>query len=102
MTATSLNALRNGTDSRNEVDDRMDQVRELLVGDHIRVSETRLNALEQRLHNMETDFARQVDAISVRMEALAGEVNSEHRTAFNDLATSISELGERIRRIAKP
>jgi len=102
MTATSINALRNRTNSQDEVDDRMDQVRDLLVGDHIRSSEARLNVLEARVRDMETNFSRQIDAISLRMEALAGEVNNEHRTAFNELASNISELGESIRRIAKP
>lgn len=102
MTATSLNILRNGSDTDAGPDERMDQVRELLVGDHIRSSETRLASLEARVRDLETDTARRIDALSVRLEALAGEVAGEHRSAFDELARSLNDLGDRVRRISKP
>lgn len=102
MTATSLNALRNEPASLSGADDRMDQVRELLVGDRFRTTEARLNALEARARDMETELSRQIDALSVRLEALAGEVDSDRRSAFDELATDIGDLSERIRKISKP
>ena len=103
MNATSLNALRNATASSTGDlgDERMEQIRELLLGDQMRHSETRLAAIESRLHALETDLGHKFDAIQARIEALAGETQGEQRAAFDELARSIEELGDRVRTITR-
>ena len=81
--------------------EKMDQIRELLVGEHVRSNEARMAAMEARLREIETGFIQRLDAMAARIEALAGETESDRRTAFDDLARSVIDLGERIRRITK-
>lgn len=101
MTATSLEALRIGEPSKKETDEKMDQIRELLVGEDLRRTESRLDALESRLSNTETEFKRQIDAMQARLEALSGEVTGERRAAFDELAKGIEDLGQRIKTISR-
>ena len=102
MTAPPFNSLRNQQNFPDSNDERMEKVRELLLGDHIRANEARLAALEAKLRDVETVITQRIDVIHVRLEALAGEVHGDQRAAFDELAKSISDLGERIRRISKP
>lgn len=102
MTATSLNGLRNGASNNDhQPDERMDQVRELLMGDYVRHFDTKVMALEARIRELEEDLRRRVEALDLRLEALSGEVRGERRAAFDELARSIDDLGSRIKRIAK-
>jgi hypothetical protein len=107
MNATSLEELRAGQGSEPN-DDRLDQVRELLFGDHMREIHARIAALEQRQRDHEASseqrqqefhisVTRQFDAIMARIEALAGETEAERRSAFEELSRSVLDLGERIR-----
>lgn len=107
MNATSLELLRNGLSprepqsTREPQDEKMDQIRELLVGDILRQTDVRLSNLEARLKDFETIVGSRLAAVNARLEALAGEVGAEHRASFDDLAKSVIELGERIRKIAR-
>lgn len=101
MTATSLEALRVGEPSRKISDEKMDQVRELLLGEDLRRTEVRLEAIENRLRALETDVAHRIDAMQARIEALSGEVSGERRAAFDELAKGISDLGQRIKTISR-
>lgn len=101
MTATSLEQLRAVEPSRKVADEKMEQVRELLLGEDLRRTEDRLQALEQRLHTLETDFARQIDAMQARLEALSGEFSGERRASFDELAKGIEDLGQRIKSISR-
>lgn len=102
MTAASLNGLRNSASKKDQQpDERMDQVRELLMGDYVRHFDTKVMALEARVRELEDDLNRRVEALDMRLEALSGEVRGERRAAFDELARSIDELGGRIKRIAK-
>ncbi|MBU1212873.1 MAG: hypothetical protein KJ587_16610 [Alphaproteobacteria bacterium] len=101
MTATSLEALRVGEPSRRIADEKMDQVRELLLGEDLRRTDVRLEAIESRLRALETDVARRIDAMQARLEALSGEVSGERRAAFDELAKGILDLGQRIKTISR-
>jgi hypothetical protein len=100
MNASSLENLRspNGRDNK---DEKMDQIRELLVGESMRQTEARLLAIETRLRDLEQALGRNVDALIARIDALAGETDTTRRTAFETLSKSVLDLGEHIRRIAK-
>lgn len=102
MTSTSLNGLRNGpsTTDRNP-DERMDQVRELLMGDYVRHFDAKVLALEARIRELEGELGRRVEALDMRLEALSGEMRGERRAAFDELARTIEDLGSRIRGIAR-
>ncbi|MEW5962969.1 MAG: hypothetical protein AB1749_05350 [Pseudomonadota bacterium] len=100
MNSTSLDKLRGGP-ARQPQDERMEQIRDLLVGDVIRATEIRIAALEARIKELEADVGRQIDALAARLEALSAETGAGQRTAFDGLAQSIVELGERVRRIAR-
>jgi uncharacterized protein YPO0396 len=82
-------------------DEKMDQIRELLYGDHQRQIDARIAALEARTREMEMQLTRRLDAFQARLEALAGEVSAAERSSFEELARGIAELGERVRRIPR-
>ncbi|HPG89222.1 MAG TPA: hypothetical protein PLD46_06180 [Hyphomicrobium sp.] len=100
MNAPSLNEIR-GAVSRDLTDEKMDQIREILVGDSVRRMEARLSFLEQRISDMEVSIARQLDALEARIETLAGSFDGDRREAFDALATSVAGLSDQIRRIAR-
>lgn len=105
MNATSLSDFRqsvSATDDHQLVrDEKMDQVRDLLIGDHVRRTENRMAAIEARLRDMETDVGRRLDALHSRLEAMAGEMNGERRSDFDELSKIIGDLGERVRGISR-
>lgn len=101
MNATSLNALRAANPPRDAQDEKMDQIRELLVGDIVRQTEVRLSNLEARVKDFETTVGSRLAALHARIEAMSGEVGAQHRASFDDLGKSVLELAERIRKIAR-
>lgn len=100
MNAPSLNEIRSAQ-SRDITDEKMEQVREILVGDSVRRMEARVAFLEQRMNDFEVSIARQLDALEARIEGLAGASDASRRATFEELAASISQLGEQIRRISR-
>lgn len=101
MTATSLDALRSGHPARALSDEKMEQVRELLIGDDLRRTEERLSALEARQKGFEADVNKRLDAMRARLEALAGEVSGDRRAAFDELSKGIGELSQRVRNLSR-
>lgn len=87
--------------TKDGAEDRMEQIRELLVGEHLRVQESRLTAVESRLRDLEGLVFRRVDSMSARIEALAAEAGSDRRAAFDELSRMVLELSENIRRISR-
>jgi len=71
-------------------DAQMEQIRELLVGDVQRRADARVEALEARVHDLEA-----------RLEALNTEQTASRRSAFEELARGVAELGERIKNLAQ-
>jgi hypothetical protein len=100
MNAPSLSELRSAV-SRDLADEKMDQVRELLFGDSIRLLEARIAFLETRLNDVEVGIGRQLDALETRIQSLAGSADTDRRAAFESLARSIGDLGEQVRRISR-
>jgi hypothetical protein len=96
----SLSEIRNAA-SRDMADEKMQQVRELLVGDTLRRMEAHLAYLDARINEMESVLSRQIDALETRMGGLTGTAESDRRTSFEALAQSVSELGDQIRRISR-
>lgn len=101
MTATSLDQLRNASATRDGQDEKMDQIRDLLIGDVVRQTDRRLAALEARLEDLETSVSSRLSALHARLEAMAGEVAADRRSTFDELARSVLDLGEHIRKISK-
>jgi len=101
MNSTSLDELRGGGSGREPQDRKMEQIRDLLVGDVLRATDMRIAELESRLKDLQVMTGRQLDAIAARVEALSAEIGAGQRSAFDELAKSIVELGDRVRRIAK-
>ena len=83
-------------------DEKMEQVRELLFGEFEKQTELRVTALEARVRELEVGLHRQVDAMQARVEALSGEIDSNQRTAHEEIASGLQELAERVRRVANP
>lgn len=101
MTATSLDALRTGGTPRKVTDEKMEQVRDLLVGEDLRRTEERLAALETHIRTLESDVFKRLDAMQARLEALSGEVSGDRRAAFDELSKGISDLGERVKNLSR-
>ena len=104
MASTNLGDLRNGSgrDARDPLDDRMDQIRELLFGEFKRESDARIALIEARVRELETGLHRKLDAIQARLDSLGGEIRQDRNAAFDDLSQSVAELADRIRRISRP
>ena len=100
MNATSLDQLRTPQQGDRN-DEKMEQIRDLLVGDVVRQTERRLAALEGRLNELEHSVGSRLAALHARLVALAGVVGAELRAAFDELAKSVLDLGERIRKIPR-
>ncbi len=101
MNANSLDQLRAAAGSRDSRDDRMDQVRQLLVGDHVRDMETKMLAFEARFQDLDAVIARKLDAVSARIDALASQLDYDRRAAFSELSQGVLELSERLRAVSK-
>ena len=99
MNATSYAEFRTAVGQAVQHDDKMDQVRELLFGEYQRQNEAKMALLEARIRELELGFHRRLDAIEQRMEGIAGKVDADHRSAFDELARGIAELGDRVRRV---
>ncbi len=100
MNATSRTELRNGAASDEGVDDKLEQIRDLLYGEFKRDHDARLKTLEAQVRELESGLLRKLEAIQTRVEAMASEHATERRTSFDELSRSIFELGDRIRRIS--
>lgn len=101
MNATSLSELRQQADQQTGQDQRMEQVRQLLFGDAVQALEVRIAALEANLKTLDQAVAEKLESIAGRVDALAGDLDTSHRTAFEQLSKSLLDLGERVRGIAK-
>ena len=101
MTATSLDALRTGAPARKIADEKMEQVRELLLGEDLRRTDERLLALETHLQNLQTDVYHRLDAMQARLDALSAEVAGNQRAAFDELSKGIADLGQRVKNLSR-
>lgn len=101
MNAPTLNELRHAIPARDAVDEKMVQVRDLLVGDVVREQEARMLAIENRLHELERTFADRIALINERIEALSAGHTGERRAAFEELSRHIQDLGDRVRGLAR-
>ncbi len=102
MNATSIEELRAGLDAKRDGgDDRMAQIRDLLLGDHLKASELRYAALEGRIRDLEGLLYRRIDALATRIEELAASTDAERRTSLDDMSRMIHELGENIRVLSR-
>lgn len=91
----------NGAAGRQLSDEKMDQVRELLFGDFEQQTEKRVAELEARVRELEVGLHRRLDAMQARMEALSGELDSNQRTANQELAAGLQDVAERLKRIGQ-
>lgn len=105
MNATTLQELRAAQALREPQDERLTQVRELLMGDHARDMESRMIALSARLDALEMSMMQsmmhQLDAMAAKIETLAAGADSERRQAFGELARHVEMLSDGIRSISK-
>lgn len=104
MSATSYNDMRNSVGnpgSRDPLEDKMEQIRELLFGEFKRDSDARIALIDARVRELETGLHRKLDAIQARLDTLGSEIKTDRNAAFDDLSISVSDLADRIRRIAR-
>lgn len=90
-----------GPIARGLTDEKMDQVRDLLFGDYKRQTEIQLAAMDARLRELETVVSRRLGELEARLESLGGRIGDDRRGAFEELSRSVTELGHRIREIAR-
>lgn len=102
MNATSREDLRAALAGKSDgAEDRMAQIRELLVGEQTRLQEARMKALEVRLREIEDLVFRRFEALTGRIDAIARETGADQRAAFEGLSRLVQELGESIRKIPR-
>lgn len=102
MNVTSLDDLRKAKAEQGIEDERMQQIRELLLGDFLRLGDARIARLEQRQADLELLLSKRLDALSARLEALGGEMETERRASFDELAQAVSDLSRKIQRLGRP
>ena len=101
MNVTTPAELWAGSGARSLSDEKMDQVRDLLFGDFRRQSDMQLAAMDARLRELEAVLSRRLADLEARLEALSSRSTEERRGAFEELSHNVSELGQRIREIAR-
>ena len=101
MNMTSPADLWAGPGSRALSDEKMEQVRELLFGDYRRHADLQLAAMDARLRELESVLTRRLADLEARLEALASRNSEDRRGAFEELSRNVTELGQRIRDIAR-
>jgi hypothetical protein len=101
MNAPSLNDLRNSIPARDLADEKMNQVRDLLMGDFVRASDDRMAALESRLRDLETGLGHRLMLLHQRIEALATDHTADRQASFDELAKSVLELSDKIRVLSR-
>ena len=101
MNVTSPADLWTGPGARALSDEKMDQVRDLLFGDYKRHADVQLAAMDARLREVETVLSRRLADLEARLEVLASRSGEERRGAFDELSRNVTELGQRIRDIAR-
>lgn len=102
MSASYHPELRNGTTGpRDPLEDKMEQIRELLFGEFKRDSDARIALIEARVRELEIGLHRKLDTIQAQIEALGGDIRTGRAATFDELSSSVSELAQRISRIAR-
>ena len=101
MNATILNDIRQAFPARDLADEKMNQVRELLIGDFARASEARIAALEGRIRDLETGIGERLSALDHRIGVLTADHTADRQAAFDELGKSVRDLGERIRQLPR-
>jgi DNA anti-recombination protein RmuC len=81
----------------NQNDDKMGQIRELVLGEYRRQCDARLALLEARLRETELSLQRRLDEMQLRIEQLSDASEANQRAAFEELARGIAELSDRVR-----
>jgi polyhydroxyalkanoate synthesis regulator phasin len=79
----------------------MNQVRDLLMGDYVRASESRLAALEARVRDLETGIGQRLTSLHQRIETMASDHSNDRQACFDELAKSVLELSDKIRVLAR-
>lgn len=100
MSTSPFGEYRNGSAGVEPFEDKMQQIRDLLFGEFKRDSDARLALIEARVRELEQGMHRKLDAIQASLAALSTDVTAERRRSLDQLAQSIGELGEKVRRIA--
>jgi hypothetical protein len=100
MSTSPYGGYRNGAYAPEALEDKMQQIRELLFGEFKRDSDARLALIEARVRELEQGLHRKLDAIQARLDTIALEGANERRRSLEQLAESIGELGEKVRRIS--
>ena len=112
MNAPSLNDLRNAIPARDLTDEKMNQVRDLLVGDLMRANDARMALLEARMRDLETGLGQRMTSLHQQIEdhvtvlhqriaVLAADHTADRQSAFDELAKSVLELGSKIRVLSR-
>ena len=99
MSTSPFGDFRNGSGAIEPFDDKMQQIRELLFGEFKRDSDARLALIEARVRELEQGMHRKLDAIQASLDALSGSVTAARKRSLDQLAQSIGELSEKVRRI---
>ena len=61
----------------------------------------KIQRLGSRLLRKRQALGHRIDALQARFDALAGETQADRRSAFDELARGVQDLGERIRQIPR-
>lgn len=101
MNAPSLDELRTKKVTDGLEEEKMEQIRQLLLGDHLAHAESRINGLEKRISDLELRIQQRFDAIAARIEALGGEMESDRRASFDELSRAVQDLGQDIKKLGR-
>lgn len=99
MSTSPFGEKQNGAASGEPFDDKMQQIRELLFGETKRESDARIALIEARVRELEQSMHRRLEAIQASIDTLARDVGNDRKRSLEQLAQSISELGDKVRRI---
>ena len=111
MNAPTLNDLRNALPARDFADDKMVQIRDLLIGDFITDTHARMMALEARLRDLETletrvrdletSVQQRLSTLAQRLDTVSNEHVQDRTVAFDELSKCVLDLSDKIRSIRR-
>ena len=84
----------------NSADDQMEQIQELLIGDHRRDTDRRLAELDARIRDAEARLTQRLAALEAKLDTVVAELKGQHSAGETAILHRIQTVDTRVGAIA--
>lgn len=84
----------------NSADDQMEQIQDLLIGDHKRDTERRLAELDARIRDAEARLTQRLTALEAKLDTVVAELKGQHSAGETAILHRIQTVDARVGTIA--